>query len=91
MKNFKIGDRVKIINDGAVYTTYNNWGFIKRPSNFAYGDTPKNGNIGIVIDKGKHCTDDKMLYVVDIKGWHYVMGESGIEKDIISWRGLFEK
>ena len=79
---FKIGDKVKVIDNGQLYTTYDKfftalcpkllWRYRKREVG--------NGTTGEVIFKDYHLTfTDSMLYVVKISAMNVILiGESGL-------------
>lgn len=80
------GCKVKVINNGGTYTTYNAW--VERNIESAehrymwdFNKTPCNGDIGYVIKIAPWKNDDKdMLAYVEIKGRCYIMCVEALEK-----------
>ena len=81
----KIGDKVKIVDNGKSYTTYADWFDKHAPkyaSRFAYGDTPENGTTGNVVAIAPHEYGGKTLYAISTGYFNavYLVGEKGIER-----------
>lgn len=81
----EIGDEVVIIDDESCYTTYVNW-VLSNVSNtfdrlrYDYANLPSNRDIGIVKEKGLHCSNSKMLYYIELDtGRCYLISEDGIK------------
>lgn len=83
----KVGDTVKVINNGKTYTTFASWlerNISKRADRYAwdYCKTPTNDDIGKVIAIHPYSVmcDKDMLAYVEIKGRCYIIGVEGLEK-----------
>lgn len=80
----QIGDTVKVVNYGHTCDTYRD--FIKKYAKgfyhkYAHGYTPNNGDIGVVVGKGKHERYvNKDYYVVLANDKVFCISEEGIEK-----------
>lgn len=84
-KEIEVGDMVEIIDNGCSYTTYVNW-VLSNVSNtfdrlrYDYANLPSNRDIGIVKEKGLHCSNSKMLYYIELNtGRCYLISEDGIK------------
>lgn len=82
-KEIEVYDTVEIVNSKACYCLYEEWIDKYSPTRisnrFKLGYAPENGDIGLVVAKAKHETQDKMLCEVLIDGQAYIMGEQGIK------------
>lgn len=81
-REIEIYDTVKIVNRGGCYSCRE--GFIRQYvpsvlSKFRMGDTPKNGDIGLIVAKAKPKDEKEMIYAILIDGQVYVMNERGIK------------
>ena len=84
-KEIKVGDEVKVVNNGKTYTTYASWlcdhcdfGIVKR---YAYHVTPEYGTTGRVVAVGEHGKIDKTLvafYTND--GCVFLIEDKGLKK-----------
>ena len=81
IKDIKIGDRVKIVNEGEVYDTYESWATKHQLTNWENGFAPYDNNKGTVV-----CIDflgspsSTMLYGVKLdSGKSVIMNRYGIE------------
>ncbi len=77
-----IGDTVNVIGNGRVCTTYGK--FIEMYakdfcSKYSYGYTPKNGDIGVVIGKGRHETYGEDYLAVLANGKVFCIHPDGVE------------
>lgn len=84
---YKIGDEVKIIDGGRIYSTYIDW-FIKNCDNieyfcrYAYSSSIKEKINYIILGKGIHETNGKMLYIISANEDYapiFLISEDGIE------------
>lgn len=81
-KRIKVGDWVRVINNGRSYINYPKWLYNKvgfqHVKKYAYGDVPPNNLIGRVIAIGNHEIDkskkiigleaDDCVYIINIEG-----------------------
>ena len=86
---FKVGDKVKIINTGYQYSTYTRWVTENAPSyleRFGRESNGKRGQSGKIVAKGVHGRQDgfKMLYLVEVGG----VGDSENRYCLISGDGI---
>lgn len=81
----EVGDEVEVIDNGCSYRTYADWvvNHVLSKYNmlkFDIGQKPRNGDIGIVREKGLHCLNSKMLYYIELNtGRCYLISEDGIK------------
>ena len=80
----KIGDKVRVINKGATFDTYEKW--IERFASkyfhrFKRGYTPSNGDVGNICVIGEHENPGYgKIYLVDKGENIFLINEEGIEK-----------
>jgi len=81
MTKFFIGDTVKVINNGANYTTYQEWA--DKHGMAKYIDKchcPNKGTIATVVAIGSHLRDNAILTGIRTEsGQEYILGEWGLE------------
>lgn len=82
----EVGDEVEIIDGGRCYTAYASWVTSNVPDvyrrlKYDFGNAASNGDIGIVKEKGLHCSNNKMLYYIELNatGRCYLISEDGIK------------
>lgn len=82
----KEGDKVKVVNNGYTYSTYESWierniKFPARRYMWDFDKNPSNGKKGKVIKIAQHSTnDERILAYVEIDGRCYIIGVEGLEK-----------
>jgi hypothetical protein len=83
MTNFKLGDKVKVVNRGQLYSTYKRFAERYGIRNFIYADDLLTiGDEGTVIVVGIHtegATDRRTLLGITVGDKDYIIGESGVE------------
>lgn len=79
---FKFGDKVKIINVGGVFSTYDEMAKIMGLKNWDEGNSPKKNLIAYVVTVREHpCFKDKTIYGITTEnGKDYIMSEYALEK-----------
>ena len=92
MARFKVGDKVRVINNGSRYDTFTRWFETYREHlktewlvKYRYGDEDViTGDICTVLYYAPHCTcADRMLYLIKHSaGYVYLINEDGI--DVVS-------
>lgn len=81
----EVGDEVEVIDNGCSYRTYADWvvNHVLNKYNmlkFDIGQKPRNGDIGIVREKGLHCLNGEMLYYIELDTRRcYLISEDGIK------------
>ena len=80
MNNFKVGDRVEIINKGFVYATYQAMADAFGLKRFHYAESPSNKYYD-VIGLRKHSANDPITIVVAISGedGEFILGQGGLK------------
>lgn len=80
MTNFKVGDTVKVTNNGRTYTTYQTWADIKGLTKFISeeGSSPKDGSEGIVVAVAEHENSTATLLGIDINGREFILDTQGV-------------
>lgn len=87
-KAIKVGDMVKVVDNGQSYTTYTNWCYQNLPFNlvkqYAYHVTPYMGTLGKVVCIAPHLDNNgvKVVAIQDNKNRIYLIKESGLKKVI---------
>ena len=79
MKNFKVGDEVRITDKESVYSTYSAWAEMVKAKNWRDGFTPENGSIGKITKLDKHLHVFATIALVDIDGTDVIIGLNGFE------------
>lgn len=90
----EVGDMIEIVDNGCSYKTYADWvvnHVLSKYNMLKYdiGQKPRNGDIGIVREKGLHCSNGKMLYYIELDtGRCYLISEDGIKlhRKKVRWR-----
>jgi len=82
MTKFNIGDKVKVVDNGESYSTYQTWATKYGMKNYVSGDFmyASNGTIATVIAVGSHLRDNAILTGIRTEsGQEYILGECGLE------------
>ena len=82
MTKFFIGDKVKVIDSGTSYTTYQTWADAYGLKNYTNKEfyCPNNGMVATVIAVGSHLRDNAILTGIRTEsGQEYILGEWGLE------------
>lgn len=82
MDNIKIGDTVRIMDNGFSFSSYTNWVDAEFRSEFRYEHTVQNGMVGVVVQIGPHKSDPRSysnLLGVRIDGIIYIIEDKGVE------------
>lgn len=79
---FKFGDKVKIINVGGVFSTYDEMAKIMGLKNWDESNSPKKNSIAYVVTVREHpCFKEKIIYGITTEnGKDYIMSEYALEK-----------
>lgn len=79
---FNVGDKVKVINVGGVFSTYQEMAEIMDLRNWCENERPKNNSIAEIINVEKHpCFTEKTIYGIESEdGKDYIMSEYALEK-----------
>ena len=79
---FNVGDKVKVINVGGVFSTYQEMAEIMDLRNWCENERPKNNSIAEIINVEKHpCFTEKTIYGIESEnGKEYIMSEYALEK-----------
>lgn len=80
MKKIKIGDTVKVIAEGATFTTYEDMAKKLKATKWTMGNKPDNGDIGLVVNikKNKGCGSN-YICLVDFGIDEAMVGDRGLE------------
>lgn len=80
MSKFKVGDRVRILNDGNGYPTYEHWPGLKKATNWTRNNLVTAGGIYTITHMEKHGgmgrVADKLALLTDKNGKQYIFGLS---------------
>jgi len=77
---FKVGDTIKVINEGSTYPIYETWAKEYSLEYWVYNNTPENNDVGIIKVLAPLISHpDIMLAGVCIDGKQYIIGLDGIE------------
>jgi hypothetical protein len=79
---FNYGDKVKVINVGGVFSTYDEMAKIMGLENWDESNSPKKNSIAHVVNVREHpCFTDKTIYGIKTEdGKNYIMSEYALEK-----------
>jgi hypothetical protein len=79
---FSYGDKVKVINVGGVFSTYDEMAKIMGLENWDESNSPKKNSIAHVVNVQQHpCFKDKIIYGIKTEdGKNYIMSEYALEK-----------
>jgi hypothetical protein len=85
--NFRVGDMVKVVNQGQNYTTYRAWAYKYGLKDYASSSLP-DGDTGRVVAVGPHGDSyfDTLVGVEAEDGKQYIIGHRGVE--LVKPRGL---
>lgn len=78
-KEFKLGDKVKVIDRGECYHSYDTMADKMGLKNWRYGNELTNGDEGIIVAIEKHPRNSDTLCGVDVNGREYIMSVDGLE------------
>lgn len=80
---FKVGDKVRVINNGLSFTTHtmaNKWlREIKNSKPYNYNNAPKNGSVGFVRDIVKAPSFETPTLILEIENYSYLILMDGVE------------
>ena len=85
-KEIKVGDWVKVVDNGQSYTTYPEWLYNRVEFKFVkyyhYGYCPINGSVGKVIAIGQHENQsDRIIMAIHANnGYVYIVNQKGLKK-----------
>ena len=80
IEEFKIGDRIEIIDDGNCYSGYTELAEKLNATKFADCKSCENGTTGIIKNIGKHQNENTQIALVDLGEHEYLIGIKGIKK-----------
>ena len=82
MTKFNIGDKVKVVDNGKSYTTYQTWADVYGLKNYKSKEfyCPNNGTVATIVAKAKHLGGNEMLVGIRIEnGDEYIIEDKGLE------------
>lgn len=79
MTNFKLGDKVKVVNNGQLYSSYKAFAEKHGVRNYTEHNGLAEGKEGVVIVVGIHEDHDTILLAITVDNGDYIIGESGVE------------
>lgn len=85
MSEFKVGDLVKVVDNGRQYSTYETWVKTIAPeqfSNFKRGKLVENEVTGIIVAAAPHLQSGANLYLIKVEDSVFIMGENGLKLDL---------
>lgn len=91
MTKFNIGDKVKVVNKGKNYSTYQTWADAYGLKNYKSKEfrSPDNGTTATIIVKAKHLNGGKMLVGIRTKkGDEYIIEDKGLKLISLSLKSL---
>jgi hypothetical protein len=78
-EKMKIGDKVKVVDNGATYSTYTKMAEKLKATRWKPGSTPNNGSNGVIVSMSTHLRDKStIICLIQVGLNQYIIGTRGL-------------